>query len=372
MTTTADPEDRKMTTTETRPAGTSAEEFTERLFGAVLGAQFVQAAYLGDRLGYYRALAAGPDLTAAELAARTGTAERYAREWLEHQAVAGVLTVDDVTAAPAERRFTLPAGPAEVLTDVLSPNHALPLARLVAGVGQHLGALAGAYRSGGGVSWEQLGVDAREAQAAANRPLFLGALPREYLPSVPEVRAVLEAGGRVADIGCGFGWSAIGLALAHPSVTVDGFDVDVPSVEAARRNAAEAGVADRVRFQVADAAGVTGGYDLVMALECVHDLPDPVSVLAAMRALAHPEGIVLVMDERVAEAFTAPGDEIEQLMYGYSLTCCLPDGMAHADSVGTGTVMRPDTLRRYAAAAGFARVEVLPVEDAFFRFYRLA
>jgi SAM-dependent methyltransferase len=175
----------------------------------------------------------------------------------------------------------------------------------------------------------QLGVAAREAQAAANRPLFLGALPREYLPSVPEVRAVLEAGGRVADIGCGFGWSAIGLALAHPSVTVDGFDVDVPSVEAARRNAAEAGVADRV-------------------------------------------GIVLVMDERVAEAFTAPGDEIEQLMYGYSLTCCLPDGMAHADSVGTGTVMRPDTLRRYAAAAGFARVEVLPVEDAFFRFYRLA
>src|SRR5688500_14193431 len=112
-----------MTITETAPAAT-AEEFGERLFGAVLGAQLVQAAYLGDRLGYYRVLAAEP-LTAPELAVRTGTAERYAREWLEHQAVAGVLTVDDPAAAPTERRFRPPAGHAEVLTDVLSPNHVL-------------------------------------------------------------------------------------------------------------------------------------------------------------------------------------------------------------------------------------------------------
>jgi hypothetical protein len=98
---------------------------------------------------------------------------------------------------------------------------------------------------------------------------------------------------------------------------------------------------------------------------------DSVSVLAAMRRLAEPDGVVLVMDERVAERFTAPGDEVEQLMYGYSLMCCLPDGMAHAGSVGTGTVMRPDTLRRYATDAGFAAVDVLPIEDDFFRFYRL-
>jgi precorrin-6B methylase 2 len=359
-----------MTTTIASPNTPTAEEFGERLFGAVLGAQFVQAAYLGDRLGYYRVLAAGDPTTSTELAARTGTAERYAREWLEHQAVCGVLTVDD-DADPRNRRFVLPPGPAEVLADVLSPNHVLPLARMMAGVGQHMDALVGAYRSGGGVSWDELGTDARESQAAANRPLFLGAVPKDYLPSVPEIRAVLESGGRIADVGCGFGWSAIGLALAHPAVAVDGYDLDAPSIDAARRNAVAAGVADRVRFHLADAAGAAGRYDLVTAFECIHDMPDPVSVLAAMRELAQPDGIVVVMDERVAEAFSAPGDEVEQLMYGYSLMCCLPDGMAHAGSVGTGTVMRPDTLRRYAEGAGFTGVDVLPIEDAFFRFYRL-
>jgi SAM-dependent methyltransferase len=349
----------------------TAEQFGERLFGAVLGAQLVQAAYLGDRLGYYRVLADGRALTSTELAARSGTAERYAREWLEHQSVCGVLTVDDTGAAPTERRFRLPAGAAEVLTDVLSPNHVLPLARMIAGVGAHMDQLVAAHRSGGGVSWDQLGGDAREAQAAANRPLFLGALPREYFPAVPEIDEVLRRGGRVADVGCGYGWSAIGLALAHPQITVDGFDLDAPSIEAARRNAIEAGVADRVRFQLADAATATGRYDLVTAFECIHDLPDPVAVLAAMRRLAQPDGVVLVMDERVAETFTAPGDEIEQLMYGYSLMCCLPDGMAHPGSVGTGTVMRPDTLRGYAVAAGFEGIDVLPIADDFFRFYRL-
>jgi 2-polyprenyl-3-methyl-5-hydroxy-6-metoxy-1,4-benzoquinol methylase len=363
------------TATITAPTTPTAEEFGERLFAAVLGTQLVQAAYLGDRLGYYRTLASGPR-TSVELAARTATAERYAREWLEHQAVAGVLTVDDPDAAPTERRFSLPAGAAEVLTDVLSPNHVLPLARMAAGQGQYLDALADAYRSGGGVPWAEFGVDARESQAAANRPLFLGALPRDYLPSVPGIRAVLERGGRVADIGCGFGWSAIGIALAHPGVTVDGFDVDGPSVETARQNAVEAGVADRVRFHHVDAGTETGpgsadGYDLVAAFECVHDMPHPVGVLAAMRRMAAPGGVVLVVDERVADTFAAPGDEVEQIMYGWSITCCLPDGLAHPGSVGTGTVMRPDTLRAYARDAGFADIEVLPVEDLFFRFYRL-
>jgi len=360
-----------MTTTTHALTTPTAEQFGERLFGAVLGTQLVQAVYLGDRLGYYRVLADGAELTSTELAARTGCAERYTREWLEHQAVCGVLTVSDVHAAATERRYRLPPGPAEVLTDVLSPNHVLPLARMMAGVGQHLDALVGAYRSGGGVSWDELGTDARESQAAANRPLFLGALPRQYLPAVPEIKAVLARGGRVADIGCGFGWSAIGLALAHPGITVDGYDLDRPSIEAARRNAVEAGVADRVQFHLADAADAAGRYDLVAAFECIHDMPDPVSVLAAMRRLAEPDGVVLVMDERVAERFTAPGDEIEQLMYGYSLMSCLPDGMAHAGSVGTGTVMRPDTLRGYATAAGFTDLDVLPIDDDFFRFYRL-
>jgi SAM-dependent methyltransferase len=360
-----------MTTTIEPPVHTT-EALVERLFGAVLATMDVQAAYLGDRLGYYRALAAGGELTSTELATRTGTAERYAREWLEQQAVTGLLTASDET-DPLRRRFALPAGHVEPLTDVLSPHHVLPLARFLVGLGRSMDALVAAYRTGGGVSWAEHGADAREAQAAANRPMFLGALGREYLPSVPDVDAALRAEGRVADIGCGFGWSSIGIALAYPEATVDGYDLDAPSIEAARRNAAEAGVADRVRFHLVDAATVRGQeYDVVTAFECVHDLPDPVGVLAAMRRLAGDRGTVLVMDERVAETFTAPGDEIERLMYGYSLLCCLPDGMAHQPSAGTGTVMRPDTLRDYAVRAGFARVDVLDVQDDFFRFYRLS
>ena len=349
----------------------TADEFAQRLLDAVLGAQFVQAAYLGDRLGYYRALAASGPLTPPELATRTGTAERYAREWLEHQAVSGVLTVDDQAAAPEERRFELPAGPAESLTDTTSPAHLLPLARMVGGIGKCLDSLVEAYRSGDGVGWAEFGEDAREGQGGANRPLFLGALPREYLPSIPDIEAVLSGGGRIADVGCGVGWSSIGIALAHPDVTVDGYDVDAPSIDTARANAAEAGVADHVQFYTTDVATVPGNYDLVTAFECIHDMPDPVAVLAAMRRLAAPDGVVLVMDENVAETFTAPGGDVERLMYGWSITCCLPDGLATPGSVGTGTVMRPDTLRRYATEAGFAGVDILPVNDDFFRFYRL-
>lgn len=352
---------------------TTTDALVERLFGAVLGALDVQSVYLGDRLGYYRALADGAALTCVELAARTGTAERYTREWLEQQAVTGLLVASGTD--EVGRRFALPPGHAEPLTDVLSVDHLVPLARLVVGLGKHMDALVEAYRSGGGVSWSELGVDAREAQAAANRPLFLGALGREYLPSIPPVDAALRGGGRMADVGCGHGWSSIGVALAYPDAVVDGYDIDAPSIAAARRNAADAGVGDRVRFHLADAATIaaTGErFDVVTAFECVHDLPDPVGVLAAMRGLVREDGTVLVMDERVAETFTAPGDDVERLMYGFSLMCCLPDAMAHTPSAATGTVMRPDTLRRYAVAAGFAGVEVLDIDNGFFRFYRLA
>ena len=357
-------------------AETTAEAFAGRVVSAVLGAQEVQAMYLGDRLGYYRALAREGPATAGELARRTGSDERYTREWLEHQAVCGYLVVDDEAAAPDDRRYELPAAHAEVLAAELSLNYALPLARITAAFGCQAEALVDAYRTGGGVNWAQFGDDARQAQADANRPMFLGPLAREYLPAIPEVHAALTAGGRVADVGCGAGWSSIGIAAGYPEAQVDGFDLDEPSIELARRNASEAGVADRVRFHHADAASAAsatgaGGYDLVCAFECIHDLPDPVSVLRTMGALAAPSGTVLVVDERVAETFTAPGDEIERLMYGYSIACCLPDGRSHTPSVGTGTVMRPATLEGYARQAGFGSVEILPLENDYFRFYRL-
>jgi SAM-dependent methyltransferase len=358
-----------------------ADAFAEKVFMAVLGAQQIQAIELGARLGWYDALAsAGGPVTAGELASRTGTNARYAREWLEHQAVCGYVTVDEGSAAlgPEDRRFTLPAAHAAVLADPDSVAFMTPIARFVATTGRFVDRIADTYRTGGGLSWDDLGDDAREAQAAANRPLFLQRLGQELLPAAPELHDRLSSGPRrIADVGCGYGWSAIGLARTYPEAEVDGYDIDEPSVAAARRNAAEAGVEDRVRFHVADGSTLgtgdqAGAYDAVFAFECVHDMPDPVGVLAGMRRMLAPGGVVVVMDERTEEQFTAPAGEVEQLMYGYSLMCCLGDCMSHQPSAATGTVMRPATLAAYARDAGYGDFGVLPIEDDFFRFYELS
>lgn len=163
------------------------------------------------------------------------------------------------------------------------------------------------------------------------------------------------------------------MAESYPVVTVDGFEVDGPSVERANQNAAAHGVADRVEFHLVDAAEppTDETFDVVTAFECIHDMARPVEVLETMRTMAGEEGFVLVMDEKVAERFGAIGDDIERLMYGFSNLICLPDGLSQEGSVGTGTVMRRDLLRQYARAADFAEVEVLPIDADLWRFYRL-
>jgi SAM-dependent methyltransferase len=354
---------------------TARDALAERLFGAALGAYELLTIHLGDRLGYYRALAEEGDSTSAELAAATGTQERLAREWLEQQAVAGILEVDDVEAEAADRRYRIPAGHAEVLVDRESLAHLTPLARLGVSMAQTLPAVEEAFRTGGGVGWEEYGDLGREAQADANRPVFANLLGSEWLPAVPDVHARLQADppARVADVACGAGWSSIAIARAYPKVTVDGFDLDAASVELAKANLAGTEVADRVTFQLRDAGDpeLAGSYQLVTVFEALHDMSRPVEVLRVLRGLAAEDGAVIVMDERVADAFTAPGDEVERLMYTYSVLCCLPVGLADTPSAGTGTVMRVDTLRRYAAEAGFTDVDVLPIEHETFRFYRL-
>jgi 2-polyprenyl-3-methyl-5-hydroxy-6-metoxy-1,4-benzoquinol methylase len=210
-----------------------------------------------------------------------------------------------------------------------------------------------------------------------NRNLFLYELGQNHLPSIPDLHARLLANppARIADIGCGLGWSSIGMALAYPNVQVDGFDLDEPSIEEAWTNARSYGLADRLTFHARDAASMevlNGRYDLVTAFECIHDLGNPVGVLRTMRRLAGDRGAVIVMDERVGDVFTAEGSEFEWMMYGWSVLHCLPVGIADTNpSAATGTVMRTATLRHYAQAAGFREVQVLPIDNLFFRFYRL-
>ena len=359
-------------TTEVPITAQTAEEFGGRLFQASLGLLDITAVYLGDRLGYYRALAEVGGLAASGLAEATGTHPRYAREWLEQQAMTEFLTVDDATKDPEERRYSLPPGHAEVLTDRDSLSYLAPLARAFGAAVTQLPALLEAYRTGGGVSWDQFGTDMRESQADLNRPWFLNVLGKEWFPAIAELDDRLRAGARVADFGTGFGWSAIGMAQSYPKTTVVGIDVDGPSIEAANAAAATAGVSERVEFH---ADGVPVGekatFDVVTAFECIHDMSDPVAVLTAMRRLMKEDGFALVVDERTADQFTPNGDDLERLLYGFSLLVCLPDGMSSQPSAGTGTVMRPHRLRAYARAAGFRDVEVLSVEHFQFRFYRL-
>jgi SAM-dependent methyltransferase len=351
------------------------DTFVDKLLQSASGTMNLFTIHLGDQLGFYNVLVEDGSMTSEELASRTGTQERYVREWLEQQTVAGILEVEEASLEATKRRFYLPAGHDEVLTDRDSLNFLTPLAQLVVGAVSPLSRVLEVYRKGGGVPYADYGADLREGQARMNRVMFLTELGNEWLPRLKDVDRRLRSDppARIADFGCGAGWSSIGVAKSYPKTQIDGFDFDGASVKMAGANAEEAGVADRVRFQVRDAGDpeLAGRYDLVMAFECVHDMSDPVAALSTMRRLAKENGTVLIVDERVGESFTATGNEVEWLMYGFSVLHCLPAGMAEQPSVGTGTVMRPDTLRLYASEAGFSKVEVLPIDHFFFRFYRL-
>lgn len=354
---------------------TGRDALVERLFKSTIDALELLHVYVGDRLGLYRALSEAGPLTAGGLASAARINERYAREWLEQQAVAGILVVELGGQEAALRRYHLPDGHAEVLLDAQSLNFLAPLARGVVGIGSVMPAVLEAFRNGGGVPYEAYGPDMRGSISALNRPMFVNQLGRDWLPAIPDVDSRLRAEppAHVADIGCGTGWSSIAIARAYPLVRVDGFDLDLASVQDARGNAEAAGVADRVTFQVRDAAdpSLAGSYDLVMAFETIHDMSNPVGALRAMRSLARDGAAVVIADERVAEEFTAPGDDLERFMYGWSAVHCLAVGMVEPQAAATGTVMRPITLRRYAREAGFSDVEILPIEHDFWRFYRL-
>jgi SAM-dependent methyltransferase len=195
-----------------------------------------------------------------------------------------------------------------------------------------------------------------------------------WLPQLPDIHTRLQQANsaRVADIGCGAGWASIAIAQAYPNLIVDGFDNDGPSIAMALANAAAAGVADRVHFHVHDVAEpIDGSFDLVAAFMMLHDVSRPVETLRVMREAAGQDGTAIVMDTRVADEFVAPGGPVDRFSYVFSLLYCLPLGLAEQPSAGTGTVMRIDTLRGYARAAGFDQVSVLPIEHDFFRFYRL-
>ncbi|MEU8240477.1 methyltransferase domain-containing protein [Actinoplanes missouriensis] len=340
----------------------TAEALGERLFGAMIGALELCTVEVGRELGLYAALRDGP-LTPAELAKTAGIDERYAREWLEQQAAAGFLTPD----------LALAPGAAEVLIDEGGTAYAGAAGQFVVGVALLTPAVIEAFRTGAGVPYSEY-AHVRHGIAGFNRPMFEHLLTTAWLPAVPDIESRLRdtgPGARVLDLGCGMGYSSVALARAYPSITVRGADLDEHSITAARSIAAAAGVADRVSFTVADAASVTGNYDLITIFEALHDMGDPVGVLRNAHSLLSPGGSVLIADERVADEFTAPAGEVERLQYAFSVLHCLPATRAENPVLANGTILRAPTLMGWAREAGFPAPVVLDIENDFWRFYQL-
>lgn len=357
-----------------RTMATDREAMVDRMRRAASGTFELSAMFIGLRLGLYEALHDGGPATSADLASRTGTAERPIREWLEHGAVIGLLELETDSDDPYARRYSLPAAHAEALLDRDSLDFAAPMpVQVIAAVGS-LPTVIESFRTGEGFAYGVGGDEMRISEGNANRPAYLGPLGRDWLPSIADVHARLlaEPPARIADVGCGLGWSSIGMALAYPKVRIDALDLDAPSIEMARRHAAEAGVGSRISHVVADAAatGLTGDYDLITLFESFHDMANPVEILAELARLLGPDGSVVIADTKTRERFDPPGDTMEAYHYGWSIMECLHDGLQRGGP-GTGTVMRPDTLRRYAEAAGLGRVDILPIEHDSWRFYRL-
>ena len=351
---------------------TNEEALTSRLLEYTVHALEMYGIFLGKELGLYAALQSRGPLTPLELAREASIAPRYAREWLEQQAVAGMVVVERPSASADERRYQLPDEHVNVLVNEDHPNHLAPFAQMIAGVGGALESVLTAYRTGTGVPYPLFGSAFRKGQAGINRPAFTSDLVERWIPAIPDIHDRLRsAPSRIADVGCGAGWSTIALARAYPKANVIGFDADEASIRDAKSISPAQNVA--VRFEVSDAETIdaAGTFDLVLILEALHDMARPADVLRALRLTLAPGGSVIVADEKVAERFHAPGDDMERLMYGWSIVHCLPVALSDSPSAGIGTVIRSETVRQLAAAAGFATVDVVPVNAGFFRVYRL-
>lgn len=368
-----------MTTLESSDQDIEAQigAFAEHLFETGLAALEAVTISVGRELGLYAHLAAADGGTPLDLADHAAINPRYAREWLEQQAAAGLIVLQVNADDPDQRRYSLSPAAQECLLRPDSMASVGPLLDLIPSIGRVFPTLVNAFRTGDGIPYADYAI--HDAQGDFNRPAFLNLLASEWLPAVPGVTERVGAGpAKIAEIGCGEGWAAIAIARAWPDARVDGFDNDDASIAAARKHAAEAGVSDRVRFELVDVTHDlpdwvdTGTYDIVLAFEMIHDLAQPQAALTTMRLLGKPEAVHLVVDEKVAETFEAPTENpVERLFYAASVLHCLPVGMAESPSVGTGTVMRPATFRSYAHQAGFSSIDILPIDHDLFRFYKL-
>ena len=306
---------------------------------------------MGDRLGYYRALADDGPTTPAELAARTSTGEPYAREWLAAQAAGGYVDHD-----PATGRFTLPAEHVVALVDEDSPAFLPGFFQIALGTVRDSTSVFEAARTGGGVGWHEHNTDVHLGCERFFRPGYLANLVPSWLPALDGVAVKLERGATVADVGCGHGASTILMAQAFPESRFVGSDYHAGSIETARSRAEAAGVADRVRFEVADAGTFTGrGYDLVTMFDCLHDMGDPLGAARHVRDSIAADGTWMVVEPLAGDRVEDNMNPVGRAYYGFSTLLCTPSSLAQPVGRALGTQAGPARIREITTTAGFDR-----------------
>jgi SAM-dependent methyltransferase len=314
--------------------------------GAAMSAALV---VMGDRLGLYKALATAP-ATPAELAKRTETTERYVREWLNGQAAAGYVSYDAAT-----QKFSLPAEHALALTDAQSPAFVPGLFQVTAAIWNAEPRVAERFRSGEGLPWGEQHPCLFEGTERFFRSGYIGQLVSSWLPSLDGVTAKLEAGARVADVGCGLGASTILMAKAYPRSRFWGFDSHAVSIETARKRAADAGVADRVVFEVAKSTDFPGkDYDLVACFDCLHDMEDPVGAARHVRESLAQDGTFMIVEPFAGDTPEDNHNPVGRVFYAASTMICVPHSLSQ-QGPALGAQAGEARLREVANAGGLTR-----------------
>lgn len=319
--------------------------------GAALNAALV---VMGDKLGYYRALAALGPATPAELAHATQTGEKYAREWLNAQSAGGYVAYDAAT-----QTYTLPPEQVVAFTDDTSPAYLPGLFQLAFGTLSDAGRVIDLARSGDGLGWHEHNADVHEGCERFFRPGYLANLVDGWLPALDGVVAKLEAGAQVADVGCGFGASTVLMAQAYPRSSFVGSDYHQGSVSTARERAAAAGVSDRVRFERAPADAYEGsGYDLVTTFDALHDMGDPVGAARHVFDTLAPDGTWMVVEPAAGDHVQDNLNPVGRVYYGFSTLLCTPASLAQEVGLALGTQAGPARIRDVTLAAGFEHFRV--------------
>jgi SAM-dependent methyltransferase len=325
-------------------------KFVEKALGDLGGALTASLVVIGDRLGLYRAMAESGPVTSRELAAKTDTSERCIREWLAAQAAAEYVTYDAKT-----DRYALPPEHAIALTDETSPACVMGGFIGMTAATRATPRVIDAFKNGGGVGWHEHDPALFEGTERFFRPGYNAHLVGEWIPALEGVQEKLARGARVADVGCGHGASTIIMAKAFPQATFVGFDYHPPSVERARERAAESGVADRVRFEVASAKDFAGTYDLVAFFDCLHDMGDPVGAAAHVRKRLDSDGTWLLVEPMAGDSVQENLHALGRLFYSVSTLVCTQASLAQEVGLALGAQAGERRMRDVVTQAGFTR-----------------